>query len=266
MVLSDILGDEDHLGDMDFKVTGTADGICACQMDIKIDGIDYDLLTNALKQAREGRLHILGIMNDVMSEAREELKPHTPRIVQYRIPGDKIGAVIGPGGKVIQAIQAETETVINIEEADGQGIVSIMGKGKEPIDTALMYVKGIADGPEVGTNYTAKIVKLMPYGAFIEFLPGQEGLLHVSELAWERIDNVEDVLTAGETVEVRYMGLDDRTGKHKLSRKVLLPKPEGYVERPPRERRDDRGRGGRDGRPPRRDDRRGGRNDRRDRR
>jgi polyribonucleotide nucleotidyltransferase len=237
VVLSDILGDEDHLGDMDFKVTGTHKGICGCQMDIKIDGVDYQLLANALEQARQGRLHILGEMNKVISEAREDLKPHAPRIIKHEIPSDTIGAVIGTGGKVIQAIQARTSTIINIEEANGKGIVTIMGKGLQSTQDALKIIRGITEEPELGEEFEAKIVKVMPYGAFVEYLPSKEGLLHVSELDWVRIENVEDVLKEGEMVRVKYMGIDERTGKSRLSRKALLPKPEGYVEAAPQERR-----------------------------
>ena len=244
MVLSDILGDEDHLGDMDFKVTGTDKGICACQMDIKIDGLDYDMLAQALEQARRGRLHILGEMNKTISQARAELKPHTPRIVKHEIPSDTIGAVIGTGGKIIQALQARTGTTINIEESDGRGIVTIMGK-PDKVEAALTMIRGIVEDPEVGAEFDAKVVKIMAFGAFVEFLPGKEGLVHVSELAWERVENVEDVLKEGDMTRIVYLGVDERNGKHRLSRKALLPKPEGFVERPPRAPR-----------PPRDDDRR----------
>lgn len=238
VVLSDILGDEDHLGDMDFKVTGTADGICACQMDIKIDGLDYQLMADALQQAREGRLHILNIMNETISTHNEELKPHAPRITRYEIPSDKIGAVIGPGGKIIQGIQSETGATITIEEEGNKGIVFISGVGKETVDAALKIIKGIAAEAEVNETYEAKVVSIMPYGAFVEFMPGKEGLLHVSEISWARIENVEDALSVGDELQVKLLAIDERTGKYKLSRKVLLEKPEGYVERPPRDRND----------------------------
>lgn len=235
VVLSDILGDEDHLGDMDFKVTGTKDGICACQMDIKIDGLDYELLTSALEQARQGRLHILGLMNATIPTHNSELKPHAPRIVRYEIPGDKIGAVIGPGGKIIQGIQAETGTTITIEEENKKGIVFISGVGAEAVEKALRMVKGIAAEAKVGEEYDAKVVSIMPYGAFVEFMPGKEGLLHVSEISWARIENVEDAVAVGDILKVKLLDIDERTGKYKLSRKVLMEKPEGYVERPRKE-------------------------------
>ncbi len=242
VVLSDILGDEDHLGDMDFKVTGTADGICACQMDIKIDGLDYALLAEALAQAREGRLHILNLMNETIPTHNEELKPHAPRIVRYEIPGDKIGAVIGPGGKIIQGIQADTGATITIEEENKRGIVFISGVGKETVEAALNIIKGIAAEAEVGEEYDAKVVSIMPYGAFVEFMPGKEGLLHVSEISWSRIENVEDAVSVGDVLKVKLLAIDERTGKYKLSRKVLMDKPEGYVERErkPRGDRNDR--------------------------
>lgn len=240
VVLSDILGDEDHLGDMDFKVTGTSEGICACQMDIKIDGLDYELMATALKQARTGRLHILDLMNATIPTHNEDLKPHAPRIVRYEIPGDKIGAVIGPGGKIIQGIQADTGATITIEEENKKGIVFISGVGKETVDAALNIIKGIAAEAEVGEEYDAKVVSIMPYGAFVEFMPGKEGLLHVSEISWTRIENVEDAVTVGDVLKVKLLAIDERTGKYKLSRKVLMDKPEGYVERPPRKPREDR--------------------------
>lgn len=251
VVLSDILGDEDHLGDMDFKVTGTEKGICGCQMDIKIVGIDYQLFTDALEQARRGRLHILNIMNETMSAPRPDLKPHAPRIEQIEIPGDTIGGVIGTGGKVIQGIQALTGTTITIEEMDGKGIVKIMGVGKPAIDEAIRIVKAIAEGPVLNEIYEAKVVKIMPYGLFVEFIPGKEGLVHISEMDWNRLETVEGMYELGDKLQVQYLGLDDRTNKPRLSRRSLMPKPEGYVERPPREdrpreNRDDRG--GRDNR------------------
>ena len=272
-VLSDILGDEDHLGDMDFKVTGTADGITATQMDIKVDGLPYEVLAEALQQAKEGRLHILGEMLKVIPEPREDYKPNVPRIEIVMVPKDMIGAIIGPGGKVIQAIQEETETVIVIEEVEDQGRVEISGQGLEPIEAAKAKIKAITALPEVGEVYQGKVKSVVSFGAFIEIIPGKEGLLHVSEMAWERVENAEDFAKEGEVVEVKLIGIDEKTGKLKLSRKVLLPKPEGYVERPPRENRGGDRRGGdrrggdfrggdRRGGDRRRDDRRGG--DRRD--
>uniref|UniRef100_UPI003216C930 polyribonucleotide nucleotidyltransferase n=1 Tax=uncultured Draconibacterium sp. TaxID=1573823 RepID=UPI003216C930 len=264
-VLSDILGDEDHLGDMDFKVTGTVDGITATQMDIKVDGLPYEVLAEALQQAKEGRLHILGEMLKVIPEPRENYKPNVPRIETVIIPKDMIGAIIGPGGKVIQAIQEETETVIVIEEKDDQGYVEISGAGLEPIEAAKAKIKAITALPEVGEVYQGKVKSVVSFGAFIEIIPGKEGLLHISEMDWARIENAEDFAKEGDVVEVKLIGVDEKTGKLKLSRKVLLPKPEGYVERPPRENRGPRGdnrRGGDRRGGDRRDDRRGG--DRRD--
>ncbi len=232
VVLSDILGDEDHLGDMDFKVTGTADGICACQMDIKIDGLDYDLLATALEQAKAGRMHILGIMNETLPSANEDIKPHAPRIERMEIPSDKIGAIIGPGGKIIQGMQAETDTTITIEEEGNKGIVLISGVGLETVSRAIAMIKSIVVEPEVGEEYTAKVVSIMPYGAFVQFMPGKEGLLHISEMSWSRIENVEDAVAIGDELQVKLLDVDSRTGKYKLSRRVLMPKPEGFVERP----------------------------------
>ena len=260
-VLSDILGDEDHLGDMDFKVTGTVDGITATQMDIKVDGLPYEVLEQALQQAKEGRLHILGEMLKVIPEPREDYKPNVPRIETVVIPKDMIGAIIGPGGKVIQAIQEETETVIVIEEKDDQGIVEISGAGLEPIEAAKARIKAITALPEVGETYNGKVKSVVSFGAFIEIMPGKEALLHISEMDWKRVENAEDFAKEGDMIEVKLIGVDERTGKLKLSRKVLLPKPEGYVERPPRDsrppRRDFRG-GDRRGNDHRGGDRRGG--------
>ncbi len=265
-VLSDILGDEDHLGDMDFKVTGTVDGITATQMDIKVDGLPYEVLEQALLQAKEGRLHILGEMLKVIPEPREDYKPNVPRIETVVIPKDMIGAIIGPGGKVIQAIQEETETVIVIEEKDDQGIVEISGAGLEPIEAAKARIKAITAIPEVGEVYTGKVKSVVSFGAFIEIMPGKEALLHISEMDWARVENAEDFAKEGDMIEVKLIGVDERTGKLKLSHKVLTPKPEGYVERPPRDnrgpRRDFRGGDRRGG--DRRDDRRSG-GDRRER-
>ena len=226
VVLSDILGDEDHLGDMDFKVTGTEKGITACQMDIKIDGLSYEILTSALEQARQGRLHILGEMNKTISAPRAELKDHTPRVEVLVIEKEMIGAVIGPGGKIIQEIQASTGATITIEEINGKGRVEIFGTSKDIISAAVGRVKGIVMTPEIGEVYEGKVKSIMPYGAFVEFLPGKDGLLHISEIKWSKVDKMEDVLEQGEIIKVKLIEVDQRTGKFKLSRKVLLPKPE----------------------------------------
>ncbi len=232
-ILSDILGDEDHLGDMDFKVTGTAKGITATQMDLKVDGLSYDVLAQALEQARVGRLHILGEMLKTLDKPREDYKPNAPRIVALEIPKEAIGPVIGPGGRVIQEIQAETNTTIVLEEIEGVGHVQITSEDKAGIEAALARVKAIAFPPtaEMGVTYKGKVKTIMPYGAFVEIFPGTDGLLHVSELDWKRVEHVEDVLKEGDLVEFQVVDKDPRTGKLKLSRKVLLPKPEGYVER-----------------------------------
>jgi polyribonucleotide nucleotidyltransferase len=229
-ILSDILGDEDHLGDMDFKVTGTRDGITACQMDIKIDGLSYDVLAQALEQARNGRLHILGEMAKTLEKPNPDYKPHAPRIVQLKIPKDMIGAVIGPGGKVIQGIQADTGAVIVIEEKDGMGIVDISSPNKEAIDAALARIKGITTLPEVGTEYEGKVKSIVEFGAFVEFLPGREGLLHISEVDWKRLDSMQGIFNEGDIVRVKLLAVDQKTGKFRLSRKVLLPRPEGMPE------------------------------------
>ncbi len=226
-VLSDILGDEDHLGDMDFKVCGTKDGITATQMDIKVDGLSYEILETALRQAREGRMHILNKITDTMAEPREDLKPHAPRIEVILIAKDFIGAVIGPGGKIIQGIQEDTGAVITIEEIDGMGRVEISATNKASIDAAVARVKAIVAVPEVGEVYDATIRSVMPYGVFCEFMPGKDGLLHVSEISWERIEKIEDAgLQEGDKVQVKLLDIDPKTGKFKLSRKVLLPRPE----------------------------------------
>ena len=225
-VLSDILGDEDHLGDMDFKICGTADGITACQMDIKVQGLSYEILDKALNQAREGRLHILGKIIETISEPRVQLKPQTPKIVVLKVPKSTIGGIIGPGGKIIQELQASTETNISIEEIDNMGVVEILGTDQEKIDLAVEQIKSIAFMPEIGAIYKGKVKSIMPYGAFIGISPNTDGLVHISELAWERVDNVEDVLKEGDTIEVKLIAIDERSGKLKLSRKVLLPKPE----------------------------------------
>jgi polyribonucleotide nucleotidyltransferase len=233
-VLTDILGDEDHLGDMDFKVTGTRDGICAIQMDIKVDGLSMDIMRQALEQARKGRMHILDAMYKCMPEARADVKPHAPRMVKMIIDREFIGAVIGPGGKVIQEIQRETGTTINIEEKNNAGEVSIFGTEKEKVDRAHNWVKGIVAVPVEGDEYEATVKSIMPYGAFVEFLPGKQGLLHISEVSWKRLETLEGVLNEGDKVKVKLTGTDPKTGKFKLSRKILLPKPEGQRE----ERRD----------------------------
>jgi polyribonucleotide nucleotidyltransferase len=263
-VLSDILGDEDHLGDMDFKVTGTTEGITACQMDIKIKGLPYEILVNALKQARIGRLHILGKISETIAAPAESVKEHAPTMVTRRVPNEFIGALIGPGGKVIQEMQKETGTtiVINEDPVTEEGIVEILGVGSEGIDAVLAKIDSLLFKPTVGNVYQVKVIKMLDFGAVVEYMdaPGNEVLLHVSELAWERTENVSDVVNMGDIFDVKYFGQDPRTRKEKVSRKAILPKPEGYVARPPREDsrsggRDNRGRDNR-GRDNRRDDRR----------
>ena len=253
-VLSDILGDEDHLGDMDFKVTGTRDGITATQMDIKVDGLSFEVLKQALDQARKGRLHILDIMDQTIAEPRPELKPHAPRIEKIYIPKEMIGAVIGPGGKIIQDIQATTGATIVIEEINGQGMVDVFGDNYEVIRAALDRINAICAVPEVGKVYTGKVKTITQFGAFVEILPNKDGLLHISEMDWKKVDTVEDLFKEGDIVEVQLIEVDQKTGKLRLSRKPLIPKPEGYVEPPKREhseRRDyhgsrEGGRGGHD--------------------
>jgi polyribonucleotide nucleotidyltransferase len=225
-ILTDILGDEDHLGDMDFKVTGTRDGICGVQMDIKIDGLSMDTMREALNQAKKGRLEILEAMYGCMPAAREDLKPHAPRMVKMFIDKEFIGAVIGPGGKIIQEIQRETGATINIEEVGNQGEVSIFSPEKDGLEKAVARIKGIVAIPEVGEVYESVVKSVMPYGAFVEFMPGKQGLLHISEVSWKRLESMEGVLAEGDTVKVKLIGLDQKTGKFKLSRKVLMPKPE----------------------------------------
>ena len=225
-VLSDILGDEDHLGDMDFKVTGTKDGITACQMDIKITGLSYEILEQALMQAKDGRLHIMDEMMKTISVANGQLKPNAPKIITIRIPEKFIGAVIGPGGKIIQAIQAETETNIAIEEDGNEGIVEISGVNQDGMDEALRRIKDICFEPEIGATYSGKVTSVKPFGAFVELKPGTEGLVHISELEWHRVNNVEDVVNVGDKIDVKYVENDKKTGKMRLSRKVLLPRPE----------------------------------------
>jgi len=237
-VLTDILGDEDHLGDMDFKVTGTREGICGIQMDIKVDGLSMDVMRRALEQARRGRLFILDAMYNCLPEAREDVKPHAPRMVKLYIDREFIGAVIGPGGKVIQEMQRETGTTINIEEKNDRGEVSIFGSDQEKVKRAENWIKGIVAVPVVGDEYEATVKSIMPYGAFVEFLPGKQGLLHISEVSWKRLETLEGVLSEGEKIKVKLTGTDPKTGKFKLSRKVLMPKPEGVREDRPREDRD----------------------------
>lgn len=225
-VLSDILGDEDHLGDMDFKVTGTKDGITATQMDIKVDGLSYEILETALRQAKEGRMHILGKIQETLAEPREDLKPHAPRIVVMFIPKEMIGAVIGPGGKIIQGMQAETGAVISIEEIGDQGRVEIAANNKAAIDAAVGKIKGIIAIPEVGEVYSAKVKSIMPYGCFVEFIPGKEGLLHISEIDWKRIETMDSTgIKENDIIDVKLLDIDAKTGKFKLSRKALLPRP-----------------------------------------
>lgn len=224
-ILSDILGDEDHLGDMDFKVTGTAKGITACQMDIKIDGLSYEVLSKALAQAKEGRLHILAEIRKTLAEPRENLKPNAPRMVTFKIEKEFIGAVIGPGGKVIQEIQKETGTTIVLEEIGNSGVVSIYAPDENAVKAAEKRVKAIVAVPEVGEVYDGKVKSITSFGAFVEFMPGKEGLLHISEIKWERLEKMEGVLEAGEELKVKLIGTDSKTGKYRLSRKVLLPRP-----------------------------------------
>ena len=252
-VLSDILGDEDHLGDMDFKVTGTTEGITACQMDIKIKGLSYEILVNALKQARDGRLHILNKIAETIEKPNEDVKAHSPKMVTSRIPNEFIGPFIGPGGKVIQELQKTTgcTIVINEDPETEEGIVEILGTDQEGIDEVLAKIDSLLFKPEKGNTYKVKVIKMLDFGAVVEYLdaPGNEVLLHVSEIAWERTNNVSDVLKLGDELEVKYFGVDPRTRKEKVSRKALLEKPEGYVERPARPpRSDNRGRDNRNNR------------------
>lgn len=264
-ILSDILGDEDHLGDMDFKVTGTRDGITATQMDIKVEGLTFEILKKALAQARAGRMHILDKIMEAIPEPRADYKPQVPRMVQIIIPKELIGAVIGPGGRVIQDIQAKTGAVVNIEEIDGRGEINIASADKASIEAAIARINAIVEQPEAGKVYKGIVKGIQTFGAFVEILPGKQGLLHISELDWQRVENVEDVLKEGDEVEVKLLDVDIKSGKLSLSRKVLLPVPEGFVPPAPRPREprgDSRGRrDSRDGRD-RRDNR--GHRDRRD--
>ena len=237
-VLSDILGDEDHLGDMDFKVTGTVDGITATQMDIKVDGLSFEILEKALNQAREGRMHILGKITECIAEPRADMKPHAPRIETMRIPKEFIGAVIGPGGKIIQGMQEETGATISIEEVDGEGIIEIAANNAASIEGAISKIRAIVAIPEVGEVYEGTVRSVMPYGAFVEFMAGKDGLLHISEIDWKRFETIEETgLAEGDKIKVKLLEIDPKTGKFKLSRRVLLEKPEGYVERERRPRR-----------------------------
>ena len=236
-ILSDILGDEDHLGDMDFKTTGTKDGLTATQMDIKCDGLSFEILEKALLQAKAGREHILGKLTETIAEPRAEMKPHVPRIVAFDIPKEFIGAVIGPGGKIIQQMQEDTGTTITIDETDGVGKVQVSAPNKESIDAAIQKIKAIVAIPEVGEIYEGTIRSIMPYGCFVEIMPGKDGLLHISEINWNRLNTVEDAgLHEGDKIKVKLMEIDPKTGKYKLSHRVLEPKPEGYQERPRRPR------------------------------
>ena len=241
-VLSDILGDEDHLGDMDFKVTGTRDGITATQMDIKVDGLSYEILEKALLQAREGRMHILNKIEETIAEPRADLKPHAPRIETMVIPKELIGAVIGPGGKIIQGIQEASGATVTIDEIDGQGHIEISAPGRDAINEALRRIKAITQQPEVGETYTGVVKSILAFGAFVEFMPGKDGLLHISEIGWNRVDTMETSgIKEGDEVTVKLLEIDPKTGKFRLSMKALQPRPEGYVEPERRERREPRG-------------------------
>ena len=240
-ILSDILGDEDHLGDMDFKTTGTKDGLTACQMDIKVDGLSYEILENALAQAHEARMYILGKILECMPAPRADLKPHAPRIVSFYIPKDMIGAVIGPGGKIIQGIQAETGAVISIDEDEKGGKVEVASNNGEQMQAAIAKIKAIVALPEVGEEYDSVVKSLMPYGCFVEFMPGKEGLLHISEIDWKRYETMEETgIKEGDHIRIKLLEIDPKTGKFRLSAKALKEKPEGYVE-PEKHERGSRG-------------------------
>ena len=240
-VLSDILGDEDHLGDMDFKTTGTKDGLTATQMDIKCDGLSFDILEKALMQAKAGREHILKCITDTIAEPRPELKPHVPRIEAFEIPKEFIGAVIGPGGKIIQQMQEDTGATITIDEEDGVGKVQVSGPNKESIDAAIAKIRAIVAIPEIGEIYEGTVRSIMPYGCFVEFMPGKDGLLHISEIDWKRLETVEEAgIKEGDKIKVKLLEIDPKTGKFKLSHRVLIEKPEGYQERPARRERGER--------------------------
>jgi polyribonucleotide nucleotidyltransferase len=263
-VLSDILGDEDHLGDMDFKVTGTTEGITATQMDIKCDGLSYEILEKALMQAREGRLHILNIINQTIPAPREDYKPNVPRIVTMTIPKELIGAVIGPGGKVIQGIQEESGASVSIDEIDAQGYIEVAAPNKDAIDRALSMIRAIVAQPEEGEVYTGKVMTIQDFGAFVQFMPNRDGLLHISEISWDRLpDMAASGLKEGDEVQVKLIEIDKKSGKYRLSMRALLPKPEGWVERPPREPRRPREDGGNGPRGERRERRDGGNGPRR---
>ncbi len=257
-ILSDILGDEDHLGDMDFKVTGTKDGITATQMDIKCDGLSYEILEKALMQARDGRLHILNIINETIPAPREDYKPHVPRIVTMLIPKELIGAVIGPGGKVIQGIQEASGATVSIDEIPEGGYIEVAAANKASIDKALELINAIVELPEEGKTYHGTVRNIMDFGAFVEFMPNRDGLLHISEISWDRLEDMAaSGLKEGDQVEVKLIEVDKKTGKFRLSMRALLPKPEGYVEPQRRERapRRERPEGGerRENRGPRRE-------------
>ena len=241
-ILSDILGDEDHLGDMDFKVTGTAAGITATQMDIKVDGLSYEILAKALEQAKKGRMHILGKITDTITEPRPELKPHAPRIVQIIVPKEMIGAIIGTGGKIIQEIQSVTGTTIVIEEVDNKAVVDIFAENQDSIEAALKRINAITEVPEAGKVYQGKVKSITAFGAFVEIMPGKEGLLHISEVDWKHLANLDGILKEGDEVEVKLLEVDKKTGKLKLSRKALLPRPERseQLDRPERREYHDR--------------------------
>ncbi len=264
-VLTDILGDEDHLGDMDFKVTGTREGICGIQMDIKVDGLSMEIMMQALEQARQGRLHILDAMYECIPAHRADLKPHAPRITQMNIDREFIGAVIGPGGKIIQEMQRETGCKINIEEVGQEGIIKIFATNQESVEKAVSWIRSIVAIPEIGATYEGTVKSIMPFGAFVEFMPGKQGLLHISEVSWKRLETLDGVLKEGDKVKIQLTGTDPKTGKLRLSRKVLMPKPEGYVEPEKRERREGGDRGERRDRGDRGDRREGGNRDRGDR-
>jgi polyribonucleotide nucleotidyltransferase len=225
-ILSDILGDEDHLGDMDFKVTGNDNGITACQMDIKVDGLSYEVLGEALAQAKEGRAHILGEMRKTMTESRSDMKQHAPRSKMIRIEKEMIGALIGPGGKIIQEIQKESGATVIVSEDDRNGIVNVFAVDGGAMDDAMRRINNIVATPDVGEVYEGKVKSIMPFGAFVEFMPGKDGLLHISEIKWERVEKMDGVFEPGEIIKVKLIDVDQKTGKFRLSRKVLLPKPE----------------------------------------
>jgi polyribonucleotide nucleotidyltransferase len=249
-VLTDILGDEDHHGDIDFKVTGNRDGICGIQMDIKVDGLSMEIMMQALEQARRGRLHILDAMYKTVEAPRADLKPHAPRITQMNIDREFIGAVIGPGGKIIQEMQRETGAKINIEEVGQEGIIKIFATNQESVEKAVSWIRSIVAIPEIGATYEGTVKSIMPFGAFVEFMPGKQGLLHISEVSWKRLETLDGVLREGDVIKIQLTGTDPKTGKLRLSRKVLMPKPDGYVEPERRERReggDDRRGGNRSG-------------------